>query len=470
MRRIFHANSELMVLKTLTENSNSRKAGSILASLNTDSFHTIAAKECFKRIKKIAEKRSQIPSWDDLLSDPTLLETTRDRLTLFKKKPLKNQDKINNLLSRLQTYRRMRLMWYAAANIDKSLKNSSVDDKQLLEETTQYITKAQTNSDTSKWFTNIGAGPKDLTGINLLKRTLKVDSKSYIPTGFRSYDAKSIGIPRGTFMINATQTGGGKSVMAGQLSEQMAVNGAKVCLVPLEMNDIETQQRQLARLCDIPMADVLHANDLNNKQKKKIKKQFKHFAAKVHNNGGLLSYFIPDEDLTMEELLLTLKPYKYDVIIIDYVGLLKGVDGDDQWRALGRATRVAKRYAAATSSIVMAFAQLSKENEIRYSKTMVEHANAAWFWSWDETIKNSGIISIQQPKSRNQSSFAFYLRHDFAKMRFISLSAKEERLLEEAKRIANDNKKGKGENDNKEAKEPERKFQKVSKKLTFFAG
>jgi replicative DNA helicase len=469
MAKLFNSQSEFLVLKTLSERNNSKASGNILSCLDDTSFHTTAAKEIYKRIKTIAKKRSIIISWDDLASDPALSESTRDKITLFKKKPARSKEKVDRLVARLNEYRKLRQMFYMASNIDKRLKSSSVEADELLQESAEFITKARSNSDSSKWFTHIGR-PKDGTGNSLVKKTLKVSDTAYLATGFRSYDSRSIGIPRGTFMLLGTQTSGGKSAMAGQLAEQMAEKGSKVCLVPLEMDDIEIEQRQLSRISDTPMPDILQANKLEKSAIRRIKKKYKEFADKVHKNGGVLSYFIPDDDYTMDELLLTLKPHGYDVIIIDYIGLLKGVDGDDQWRALGKATRFAKRFASTTGCAVLGFVQLNEENKIRYSKTMVEHANAAWFWKFDDMIKESGIITVEQPKSRNQQAFPFYLKHNFSIMKFISLSPREERELEQAIKMAKNTKKKSANDDDEEIKAPKKDFKDGTvKKLKFFS-
>jgi hypothetical protein len=133
----------------------------------------------------------------------------------------------------------------------------------------------------------------------------------------------------------------------------------------------------------------------------------------------------------MEEILFTLKPYKYDVIVIDYIGLTKGHDGKEQWKTLGNATRLCKRYAAMTNSIIIGAAQLSEENKLKYSKTMEEHANLAWFWDYGDEAKESKIIEILQRKSRTQNGFTFVLEPDFNYMRFKSISPEREREYHE---------------------------------------
>ena len=120
----------------------------------------------------------------------------------------------------------------------------------------------------------------------------------------------------------------------------------------------------------------------------------------------------PQGDVKIKELLYTLKPYNYDVILIDYVGLLGGVDGERQWQELSAAVRFGKRFAQSNGCVVIFLAQLSEENKIRYSQGMKEHAGNMWTWVYDpETGPN--IIEVDQQKARNQQAFSFPLYIDF---------------------------------------------------------
>jgi hypothetical protein len=96
------------------------------------------------------------------------------------------------------------------------------------------------------------------------------------------------------------------------------------------------------------------------------------------------------------------------------MGLLKGMDGDDQWRALGAAARYAKIYTRADKSTATLLAQLSEEGKIRYSRTVQEHASLMWTWQKPD---ESGIITVKQPKARNLRAFEFPLQMDYPRMR-----------------------------------------------------
>jgi hypothetical protein len=133
----------------------------------------------------------------------------------------------------------------------------------------------------------------------------------------------------------------------------------------------------------------------------------------------------------MTDILFILKPYKYTVIGIDYIGLTKGNDGKEQWKTMGNDTRACKRFAVANNNIVIGAAQLNEDVKLKYSKTMEEHANLAWYWSYnrDEKAEESKIVEVSMPKTRSQLSFKMYLKANFNKMKFNNISMDEERKI-----------------------------------------
>ena len=103
---------------------------------------------------------------------------------------------------------------------------------------------------------------------------------------------------------------------------------------------------------------------LTDREKAKVKKKWKAFEKECKRLGGRFTIWDPEEDLSMEDVLNIAKPYNDDVVIIDYIGLLSGVDGDDAWQALGRVARYAKIWAKTNKKVVILAAQLSDDGQI----------------------------------------------------------------------------------------------------------
>ncbi len=425
----FSVSLEFRILRTLAQSKNTKTTSKVFAALDDTCFHTKVCKAIYQRIKYIAQKRAVVLDWEDLATDPAIDEKVRDRIKLYKKKPYKKAESIDGALKRLHVFRQLRLMYYAASDIFEAMKQPTVDAEALLNNTTSKITSARSPLDSREWFTNFGI-KSDKSGQKLVKEALKITKDRYVQTGFTAFDTKNVGVPLGSFMMVAANTGGAKTVMMGQLCENMALNGAKVCLIPLEMDGVQMTQRHLSRISSTPMSEILKPWMLSRAKKREIRKAAARFEKNVAKAGGSFTYYIPEEDMTLEELLFILRPYGYTVIGIDYLGLTKGHDHERQWQSLGSSTRHCKRYAAMTHSIIIGAAQLNDENKLKYSKTMEEHANLAWYWNYDEKAKEANIIEVLQKKSRNQTGFSFFLGTDLAHMRFKNLSREKEREIE----------------------------------------
>lgn len=461
--KAFSITLEFRLLKTICSKENQKTSARLLSNIDESCFNSASAKEIYRRVSSIVQKRSVILSWDDLGYDPALSEKTREKILTYKRKPYPTKERSMKALSLLHDYRRIRALYFTAEQIFDKLKQNRIDIDQAIEEASTSITNARSTLESDTWFTNFGV-KNDSSGRKLVDEVLKSTRNRFIPTGIKAFDQENIGFILGSFVLLAATTGGGKSIMAGQLAENMALAGARVCVVPLEMDEIENAQRQVSRQSNIPIQQILNPSRLSRRDKKRIKRRMLEFEQKIAKNHGSLTYYIPEEDIDINNLLMTLKPYKYDVILIDYLGLLKGVDGDDQAKALSRVTRISKRFAVANKNIVVGLAQLSKEGVVRYSRAMEEHANMAWYWTRDDEAKETEMVEIEMPKSRNQKSFNFLLGTDFEHMRFKDLSEAELRRVE--KKVQEDAEKGKKgvfDNDNDEEHERDRKGKKGSR-------
>lgn len=420
---------ELQIIRTLTSNKGKQLAR-LASQLNPNCFYSDIGSEIYTRLMNLARERGIYVSWQELLSDPVLKETTRRRLQRFKKQPIIDRDDLKGQIKQLHDYRRLRAMFFAAEHTLTQMKRDRVDPDRLQLQINEKLAEATTSSDSSNWFTHIGNDDK--VARRFAKKLLNNKIRNiYIPTGFRAFDAINIGIPRQSFFMIASPTGAGKSVLANQIGSKMAESGARVCVVSLEMSRVENGQRHLSRITKIKMDNIIDPTKISRVKKINAVNQWMRWHKLIKQRGGLLSLFAPEEDLSIEQILILLKPFDYDVIIIDYIGLLKGVDESDYPRLLGKVARLGKRHAANTNTVVAACAQLSEEGILRYSRAMREHAQNMWIWTYGEDEQASRIIRVRQPKSRNQKPFDFFLREDFAHMRMRDISDEETHKLHE---------------------------------------
>lgn len=417
--KLFSRTIELAVLKSYT--SSNKKITSIISQhIDDGMFYTAAGQEIYSRINTIATQRGILLGWDDLKEDIAISEDTRNYLKKYKKKPITSADSIKEKMKALGDYKKARNIYKIAEVIDKELINKeSVDVDGLSETLANMFMDTTSNSDTSNWFMNIGSDDDSIFERELAK-VVKTQKNQRIPTGIKAFDERNRGVNRGTFWNIVGPTGWGKSVMANMIGGSMARLGARVAIISLEMDHFENLQRQTSRVSDVEMNNLIDPDSrMDSIEKKRIIKVMKKWRMRIKKAGGLLSVVVPTKDLAIKDLLFILKPLKYDVVIIDYIGLLKGADGDDQVKALGRIGRFCKVFAGNNNMVIAACAQLNTDKgEIKYSGALKEHASLQWQWKVTEEVKETNIIEVEQTKARQMDPRPFYLKANFAKMRF----------------------------------------------------
>lgn len=401
--------------------SKSKIQSHLLGNLRVDHFAYPLTKEVFKRISFLVKHKNEVPEWSDILNDPSLEEETRKVLKSSKKKLCKNRKTAVKLVRQLDDYRRSRTLYYMAENVIKTLEGSSVDISSLIEEATDGVHKARLKNAENEKVVSF----QKKSSIKIVKRVLKGKTYNFMPTGIKSFDATNMGWPQTGLVVLAGTTGGGKSTLAQTIANNMAVRGVKTCYVPLEMDEDEMTQRQLAHLSKMSLSKIIDPKQMSPNEKKEVLISYKQFNKKLLRVGGSLDFVVPEEDLTAEELLYSLKPKGYQMIVIDYISLLAGVDGDDQWRALSNVARFSKIFAKQNKVCIVLLAQLSEQGALRYSKGIKEHANVMWHWIYDDTSFMTNIVMIEQDKCRMGKRFKFPLHVDFDTMTFRDLSQSE---------------------------------------------
>lgn len=386
----------------------------MLANLNEEFFYDAPTNEAFKRIIKLARTRGHIPDYEELCNDPTISEPSRKSLLRNKHKPVRTKLKATRLVKNLDEYRKLRGLYFDAEQTLEALKADNVNVDDLLSKKNEALTKLRTNSQKQNAILNIGKGSNVSA---LIKDILYGERDQLIPTGFKVFDDENGGIPPTALMVIASNSGGGKSAMAQQLLLNMTRRGYDAALVPLEMSERDTMYRILANLAEVPV-NKLAKRTLTKSEKKAVKKHFRKFNRELKKLRTKYSIFVPEEDMTIEEILFLLRPYKYNVIIIDYISLLKtSGDGVNDWQELGAIARAAKVYAKANNTAIILLAQLSDEGKVKYSQKIKEDADMAWIWQYTDETRETGVLDIRQLKARNMNPFPFQLLHNYEIMR-----------------------------------------------------
>lgn len=424
----------------------------LLSSVDASFFHTEPARQAYQRLVTVAEKRSRILDYQDLVEDPSLDEDVRDVLREQRKKSVKNQQDAEELIEQLDRYRKLRVAYDSARTTIDKLKEPKVDPDELLDFMAGKLGEARSRENLQDKIHSVG---KDANALDLVDKALSPESVNLLKTGFEDFDTKNGGLPQdGVFLLSAT-TSGGKSVMRMNLCKNMyEMNNIDVLTVSLEMSEVKETRRLLANLTGIEFWKFVK-NALTQEERDQARAAWKKFHKHGKKNDCRYSVFCPTRGLNIQQLLTLIKPYKYKVVAIDYVSLLDGVDAQDQWKALSSIVRQCKIFASENNCLVIILAQLDGDDDrIRYAKGMLEHADACWIWNYSKPEQRElRELPIKQLKARDQELFPFFLKEEYHIMRVSNMSGEtavsDDRRNDEEEDAPRNSKKSKSKNKDK---------------------
>jgi len=409
---------EHLILRTITKNS--KLSNKILSEIRLEHFISLPYKKAVRRILAYHSKKGRILSWRELTKDASLSTPTLNRLRAkeVKRKSLvandaslklpKNYDEAITYLDKLITYSKHKNLVNMYNSLGDMLSKEDItseDAKGIISFTNTEIEKVNLLEPQR---TQIESFTKQNTR-KLWKRLLNSFKTFQVPTGFNTFDSRSMGIPKDSYWLIYATTGGGKSSVALQTALNVQNLGGRACLVSREMPFEENALRVVSNLTNTPKDEIkAHPELYKTKILKAVRKQF------LNAEVSLFDLYVPDEEsITIKQLLPKLKEYQYDIIFIDSINLMSPLHADS-WQNFDYAGRYAKVWATNNKTVVAYTAQVDKEREeVRYGKALVEHAANAWKWViTEEELLEIGILDIKQTKARNQRPFPFKLKFD----------------------------------------------------------
>lgn len=408
--KLYDSAVELLVIRTVV--SDPIKGAVIMSKLGTDYFGYDASVEVYNRIKVLVEAGKSIPSIDLLRSDPVLSEMSKTWLNADVN-PL-NEDDLEQAQKTLSNYRQGRIIIENMQWASENMMTDAPNIDSVLNGFESMISKCRSGMQTDEMF-HISDNNHELF-MQGVEEDLQEDTGQFIQSGFREFDKRTGGFRRGQVLTIAAPSGGGKSAMMGQMALLQYMMGFNVCVISFEMTNEDLRMRLLSNISKLNHADI-HVRRLLEQQKELVRKRSLDFVKT--NLGNRLTLWGSSEDLDIKDICARIKPYKYDIVYIDYVGLLKEPPGASQQKVLGDHVRDCKLSAKNMNCVMVPLVQLDDETlKIKYSKAIKANSDFIWAWEVDAKQEEAGIVKIMQQKARSAQPYDFYLSVDFSRMAF----------------------------------------------------
>lgn len=180
--------------------------------------------------------------------------------------------------------------------------------------------------------------------------------KTYL--GLREVDKMIGGVEGGDVVILAARPAVGKSALALQIIDYNAKKGKRVGYFNLEMQESQVYERLAAKASGIEMARIRNATRFLNDEEQKFSK----------GNEILMKYenvFVRSGSATVNDLRLAVKNGNYDVVVLDYLQLLKPNKsrGANRYAEVGDISRGVKAIAMDFDVPIIALSQLNRASE-----------------------------------------------------------------------------------------------------------
>lgn len=416
--QLYSRDAEIKCIITLTNPKVSEaKRLAFMGRLSKEFFHWPPCEAAFNRIDKIVRKKFNLVDFDDLMEDPALEEDFRDQLKEADTTPCKSKKAMDRLFGNLDAYRKVRALYRAIERANDVLSQDAIEDIDAeLDMLSTEIARARRDIGSEQQMMIIGKGHN---ADDVFERVMNKEREPLLATGFRDYDNVNGGIPEeGVFLLAATTSGGKSTVLLNLLNYFFYHLNKSVFRVSLEMGDDQELTRMLSSWSGVPMKK-LKMNKMSMQERKRVKKAYKDFKKHGKKNNCQYVSMSPDRGMTAQDVFRMTKPFGFPVVAIDYVGLLEGVDVDNQWQVLNAIIREAKIYSREAKCLVVVLAQLDDTSDkLRYAKGMKEHVDVMWKWNYTKPEQRDlHTLPIIVDKARDGELFNFSLEEQFHIMR-----------------------------------------------------
>jgi replicative DNA helicase len=190
-------------------------------------------------------------------------------------------------------------------------------------------------------------------------------SSVYLKTGFAELDDLIGGFELSSYVILAARPSMGKTLLAMNIAENIATAGKSVLVFSLETTVENLQFRKLARNSIVKLSRIKQAKSLNPEEINSL--------VAASNDSKKLKIAIDDsESLTVMDIRAKARRIKnkrgLDLIVIDYVQLIRAIEGDNEISKLSYISRDLRALAKELNVCILVLSQLNRNIESRADK------------------------------------------------------------------------------------------------------
>lgn len=340
----------IVLYKILTDPS---YLNSIIDKLNEKYIHNKDNKIVYKLIKTFFEEKNKIPNASEIkqyLSTQELKDAFANALNKIKNidKNIGNEELYQNTDRFLRERGISTVVWEYAQNAS----DGKLIEPSVLLEQVEKVCNMSINTD---------------MGLDLFNETDKIitylsNPNKHISTGWKWLDSAIKGgwLAQGNALYTVYgKPNIGKSIVLGNLADNVAKQGYTVLLITLEMNEMSYAERLLSRITQIKNNDLVKDINLFKQKLEENKKGrilIKEFGTSTITPFELESYI---EKIQKSGI-------KLDFIVIDYLDLLVWPTPMEDWKAL---TKIAERLRGMSKKLQIPILSASQIGRQGYDET-----------------------------------------------------------------------------------------------------
>lgn len=414
---------EMRVLASICNTNYPDRKFKYFGAVNEEHFGTQGTREIFTRIRTIVEGGGQIPTLPTLAEDLRLSSDARVMLSTTGAQKFASEPDYAAGVRILTAYYKNRRLLHLHQILTETLRNDNAPQdfsavEKIMEETMFHL-RADVNEE---HILDGSANSEEM--LKLARNALTyAEVGRRFKTGWGRFDELIGGLEPGNVMLLTANSGGGKSIAAMSLLANMYREFSQtVTYISLEMDEREMMERLVA---NATMTDIslIRQGKLSPVEREAI---FQKYKTEFHEaSHGRYSFYAPKGDYTIEQLFSQIQGKPTDVIILDYLGLVKpggyGKNTSEEYQ-LRQMTRLAKRYAEKMKCAVVLLAQLNDEGQIMYSKGIGHHVHYWLKWMCKDEDFERGYAIVEMGKSRNSRKEDLYMTTEFKYMRMDNIT------------------------------------------------